>query len=52
MYIKKKYKCKKISIDEITNKNVFLHYAGSHKPWSVDGIVCNLSEIYHHNFRK
>lgn len=50
--LKRKYKYKKISIDEITNKNVFLHYAGSHKPWSVDGIVCNLSEIYHHNFRK
>ena len=50
--LKRKYKYKKISIDAITNKNVFLHYAGSHKPWSVDGIVCNLSEIYHHNFRK
>tara|TARA_B100000029_G_scaffold27666_1_gene27007 strand:- start:548 stop:1525 length:978 start_codon:yes stop_codon:yes gene_type:complete len=48
----RKYKHKKLSSEDVQNENFFVHYAGSHKPWSVDGIACNLSEFYHENFRK
>jgi lipopolysaccharide biosynthesis glycosyltransferase len=31
---------------------IFLHYYGSKKPWTTDGIFLNSSEFYHENFRK
>ena len=50
--LRKSYKHMKLSLEDVQNENFFVHYAGSHKPWSVDGIACNLSEFYHENFRK
>ena len=46
-YIKEKQ-----DTNEIITDNMFIHFAGSHKPWSVNGIMCNLSEIYQKEFRK
>lgn len=40
------------SINDITKDKSFIHFAGSHKPWSVNGIMVNLSEIYQREFRK
>ena len=40
------------SIESITLNKNFIHFAGSHKPWSVNGIMVNLSEIYQKEFRK
>lgn len=42
----------KINVSEVIGDNMFIHFAGSHKPWSVNGIMCNLSEIYQTEFRK
>lgn len=42
----------KQNINETISDNLFIHFAGSHKPWSVNGIMCNLSEIYQKEFRK
>jgi len=39
------------TIEEIVVNKYFIHYAGSHKPWNINGILCNLSEIYQQNFR-
>jgi lipopolysaccharide biosynthesis glycosyltransferase len=40
-----------ISIEELKSKALFVHYAGSHKPWNINGILCNLSEIYQQSYR-
>lgn len=40
-----------ITTNEITNNNLFIHFAGSHKPWFLNGIICNLSELYQNYFR-
>ena len=42
----------KLSYSEVVKDNIFIHFAGSHKPWALDGIACNLSEIYQKYFRK
>jgi len=36
----------------IISTNLFLHFAGSHKPWSVNGIMVKISDIYQKEFRK
>tara|TARA_B100000989_G_C19506580_1_gene456773 strand:- start:856 stop:1824 length:969 start_codon:yes stop_codon:yes gene_type:complete len=40
------------SIDSVIEGKNFIHFAGSHKPWSVNGIMVQLSEIYQKEFRK
>ena len=40
-----------ISNKDFKNNAIFVHYAGSHKPWNINGILCNLSEIYQESFR-
>ncbi len=40
-----------ISNKDFKNNAIFVHYAGSHKPWNINGILCNLSEIYQQSFR-
>jgi len=40
-----------ISNKDFKKNAIFVHYAGSHKPWNINGILCNLSEIYQQNFR-
>lgn len=42
----------KQDIEKFISDGVFIHFAGSHKPWSVNGIMYNLSEIYQQEFRK
>lgn len=39
-------------IQNVVEESSLIHFAGSHKPWSVNGIMCNLSEIYQTEFRK
>ncbi len=46
------YMKEKIVIDDVIQESLFIHFAGSHKPWSVNGIMCNLSDIYIKEFRK
>jgi lipopolysaccharide biosynthesis glycosyltransferase len=46
------YLDQKQDIDKVISDGVFIHFAGSHKPWSVNGIMFNLSEIYQQEFRK
>ena len=46
------YEKNDIDLKSTIGNNIFIHFAGSHKPWSVNGIMCNLSEIYHNEFRK
>ncbi|MDC3103213.1 hypothetical protein OA408_00420 [Acidimicrobiaceae bacterium] len=46
------YEKKELDTNEIIDNSFLLHFAGSHKPWSVNGIMCNLSEIYQVEFRK
>lgn len=46
------YELNFIEIDKVISDGALIHFAGSHKPWSVNGIMCNLSEIYHVEFRK
>tara|TARA_B000000609_G_C24153354_1_gene338796 strand:- start:39 stop:995 length:957 start_codon:yes stop_codon:yes gene_type:complete len=40
-----------LTTEEIVLSKYFIHYAGSHKPWNINGILCNLSEIYQQNYR-
>ena len=40
------------SIESIVEGKNFIHFAGSHKPWSVSGIMVQLSDIYQKEFRK
>lgn len=49
-----KYEYEQDNVDTktLTHDIKFIHFAGSHKPWSVNGIMCNLSEIYQREFRK
>lgn len=46
------YVKKDLDIKNVVEDSSFVHFAGSHKPWSVNGIMCNLSEIYQTEFRK
>ena len=41
-----------LNVKKIIDNSSLIHFAGSHKPWSVNGIMCNLSEIYQSEFRK
>ena len=41
-----------VEIEKVINNSCLIHFAGSHKPWSVNGIMSNLSEIYQLEFRK
>tara|TARA_Y100000389_G_C17452434_1_gene515802 strand:+ start:1733 stop:2704 length:972 start_codon:yes stop_codon:yes gene_type:complete len=41
-----------LDVKKIIDDGSLIHFAGSHKPWSVNGIMCNLSEIYQSEFRK
>ena len=49
---KRKYKNKRIDVKSLKDNNLFIHFAGSHKPWAVDGIMCNVSEVYQEIYRK
>jgi lipopolysaccharide biosynthesis glycosyltransferase len=46
------YKKDHVDVEKVINKSSLIHFAGSHKPWSVNGIMSNLSEIYQLEFRK
>ena len=46
------YKNHSKKVAEVTKDNYFIHFAGSHKPWFINGILCNLSEIYQLEYRK
>lgn len=46
------YKNHSIKISDVTNNNHLIHFAGSHKPWFINGILCNLAEIYQTQYRK
>lgn len=35
-----------------SNDDLFIHFYGSKKPWTVDGVFINSSEIYQNNYRK
>jgi lipopolysaccharide biosynthesis glycosyltransferase len=46
------YEKDKLDLKKEIGDGSLIHFAGSHKPWSVNGILCNLSEIYQNEFRK
>lgn len=37
---------------EITNNEIFLHYMGSNKPWTLEGLLDENSKYYQENFMK
>jgi len=40
-----------VTEEEYIKDICLVHYAGSHKPWNINGILCNLSEFYQTNYR-
>lgn len=49
------YNCdlnKEYYFEDIKKKNIFIHYAGSHKPWTPTGILSVTSEFYQQLFRE
>ena len=49
------YNCdeeRKFDLENICKENVFVHFAGSHKPWTPVGILSKTAEIYQDIYRK
>ncbi len=49
------YNCdleKGYTVKSLKKENIFIHYAGSHKPWTPTGILSVTSEIYQELFRE
>ena len=49
------YNCdleKGYTVKALKKENIFIHYAGSHKPWTSTGVLSLTSEIYQELFRE